>query len=83
MVIRDTSRPHWRALEMAGALGVNIAAALFERRITRQDYGDMIDACQHCTWAEACGVWVRTQTNGAPAAPDICANRTAFAALRR
>ncbi|MDJ0825238.1 MAG: DUF6455 family protein [Rhodobacter sp.] len=81
MVTRDTSRPHWRTLEMARALGINIAAALFDRRITRQDYGDLVETCARCTWAEACAVWVRTgEADGS--APEICANRTAFARLR-
>ena len=82
MVVKHSMRPHWRTVDMARALGINIAAALFDRRIDQQAYGDMVDTCARCTWAEACALWVRTEGDGADTAPDICGNRKAFAALK-
>ena len=69
---------NWRALEMGRAMGVDIAAALYDRRLSRQDYGDMVETCARCTWAEGCAVWAGSLGDPVDTAPEICGNRAAF-----
>lgn len=76
-------RPHWLVLGMAQALGVNLAVELRQGRLDREAYGDMLDRCANCGWAEACRLWTKGEGQGATRAPDICPNGAQLQALQR
>lgn len=75
-------RPHfWLTLGMARATGIDLQNALYDARLTRSDYADLVDRCRGCKDAKGCAAMLKTCQGTLEAAPEFCENQAVFAAL--
>ena len=77
----DARQHYWRTLKMAKALGVPLATALDDGRLTQADYAKMIEKCRRCPHPGQCEALL-AKGECLDEAPDFCCNREILMALR-
>ncbi|WP_425043455.1 DUF6455 family protein [Primorskyibacter sp. S87] len=66
---------------MARVTGTDLVGAARKGELTQEDWAKMVQSCRRCDWADRCEQWL-TEIDTTPCAPDTCANRARFEALR-
>lgn len=82
MIPLGNPREHfWLTLGMAKAIGVDFSVALHEKRITREAYSDIINACRGCDHADQCTALLAGAECALSSAPEYCVNREVMGRL--
>lgn len=69
---------------MAETVGVDLAAARAQGRLSAEGLREAVSACTGCAEPGACGRWLAEhEASGAEAPPDYCENAGLFAGLGR
>lgn len=76
-------RHFWLTRSVARTIGVNLSDAMQHKRLTADDYEQMVDRCRRCGHAHLCERWLAAHGAGrAEAAPPHCRIATELNRLR-
>jgi hypothetical protein len=79
----DIERHFWLTRSVAKAMGVNLSEAMAERRLSTDDYANMVTRCRAAGCQDACQRWLAAQTGPrAEGPPEYCANANIHKQLR-
>lgn len=83
IALGDIERHFWLTRSVARAIGVNLSGAMAEKRLSPEDYTEMVAQCRARDCHEACQRWLAAQTGPHPEGPpEYCANAELLARLR-
>jgi len=72
----------WSSASGTGrALGVDLAKAVVDGWLTRQELSGLVQQCEQCATPAVCAIW-RSDPAAATALPAACSNKTQIEALR-
>ncbi|WP_406649435.1 DUF6455 family protein [Aliisedimentitalea scapharcae] len=66
---------------MGQHVGVDLARAHADGRLSQADWAEMVHACRGCAWGSDCGDWLDRARNPGEA-PDVCPNESRFVQLQ-
>lgn len=69
----------WR---MVGALGIDLAQAIDQDRLSVERLSAMLKNCARCPEPQTCRLFLEARDDKASAPPSFCMNRVALMALR-
>lgn len=79
----ETERHFWLARSVARLIGVNLSAAMAEKRLTPEGYCELVSHCRAGDCHQACERWLAAQTAKRPdSAPEYCPIRQTLEHLK-
>ena len=78
----DIERHFWLTRSVARTIGVSFTEALAEKRLTEEDYAELVTRYRAVECTEPCQLWLACQQGRAEAAPEFCTNAEMLNSLR-
>lgn len=74
---------YWRVLGMADATSTDLTAAYEAGQISHEAWGDTVQRCRGCRWAEGCDQWLAAGNGSSRPVPAACRNSDLFERLTK